>query len=548
MQKPELFAIFFFFIFLIVSQPRISLAADQSYQQDQDYLKFVRDAIEFPSREFYDYIVVGGGTVGCPLATTLSTSHSVLLLERGSSPRERPEVLLQANTLNILLEADDKDSPAQPFTSEDGVPNVRGRILGGGTMINYGFYSRADPYFYTNSGIEWDMKLVNESYKWVEETIVSKPIVGTWSSSVKEALLQAGNGPDNGFTFDHIIGTKIGGSTFDGNGRRHGAVELLNKALSNNIQVAIHATVERVIFSSNSQALSAVGVIYSDSKGKLHRAMLKPKGEVILSAGTLGSPQLLLLSGVGPMPYLSSLKIPTVKHHPSVGQFLVDNPTFDVHIAPPFEVQDSTVAIAGITEDYYKEAVSGPFPFNSPASVILFPNLSPLVNFTVLSVLHKLARPLSSGSLSLASSTNVTATPKVRFNYLSNPTDLAKCVLGTKNLVKVINSQVMEKYKFPGLNGTKEFKFVGASLPKDKADDAAFETYCRKMLTTFCHYHGGSVVGKVVDPHFNVIGIGALRVVDASTFNSSPGTNPQATLMMLGRYVGLRILEERESS
>ncbi|XP_052199191.1 sinalpyl alcohol oxidase Nec3-like [Diospyros lotus] len=545
MQKPALFAIFFVFIFFIVPQPRISLASE-SHNQDQDYLKFVNDATKFPSKQYYDYIVVGGGAVGCPLAATLSKSHSVLLLERGSSPYERPEVLLEANLMTNILEANDKDSPAQAFTSEDGIPNVRGRILGGGTMLNFGFYSRADPYFYAKSGIEWDMKLVNESYKWVEETIVSKPILGTWQSSVKEALLEAGNGPDNGFTFDHIIGTKIGGSIFDGNGRRHGAVELLNKAVSKNIRVAIHATVERVIFSSNSSGLSAVGVIYTDSKGKLHRAMLKPKGEVILSAGTLGSPQLLLLSGVGPKSYLSSLSIPIVKHHPMVGQFLADNPRFDINISPPFQVEDSGIAIAGITEDYYIEAASGSYPFDSPVNFILFPNPSPPANFTVLSIVEKLSRPLSTGSLRLASSTNVRRTPKVRFNYLSNPTDLANCVLGTKNLDRLINSKAMETYKFQGQNGTKEFKFVGLSLPENKTDDVAFETFCHKMLTSMYHYHGGCVVGKVVDPRFRVLGIDALRVLDGSTFTSTPGTNPQATLMMLGRYVGLRMQEERK--
>ena len=216
-------------------------------------MKFVHDAIEFPPEKHYDYIVVGGGTAGCPLAATLSANYSVLLLERGNTPHEKPEVLREENLFKTVLEAGiDKDSPAQTFTSEDGVPNVRGRILGGGTMINAGFYSRADKEFYSKSGIAWDMDLVKKSYKWVEEKIVFKPPVGTWQSSVKEALLEVGLGPSNGYTFNHVIGTKIGGSIFDKVGRRHGAVELLNQAVIKNIQVAIRAMVERVIFSSNS--------------------------------------------------------------------------------------------------------------------------------------------------------------------------------------------------------------------------------------------------------------------------------------------------------
>jgi choline dehydrogenase-like flavoprotein len=59
--------------------------------------------------------------------------------------------------------------------------------------------------------------------------------------------------------------------------------------------------------------------------------------------------------------------------------------------------------------------------------------------------------------------------------------------------------------------------------------------FCRRTVSTIWHYHGGCVVGKVVDRDYHLIGVGALRVVDGSTLTVSPGTNPQATLMMLGR-------------
>lgn len=65
---------------------------------------------------------------------------------------------------------------------------------------------------------------------------------------------------------------------------------------------------------------------------------------------------------------------------------------------------------------------------------------------------------------------------------------------------------------------------------------------------TIWHYHGGCQVGKVVDHDYKVLGVDALRVIDGSTFYYSPGTNPQATVMMLGRYMGVRILSERLAS
>ncbi|MFS7998641.1 putative (R)-mandelonitrile lyase [Helianthus anomalus] len=95
------------------------------------------------------------GTAGCALATTLSESYSVLLLERGRN--SDTSVLYKSNILRTLATVYDSDSPAQNFVSEDGVQHTRARILGCGCMIIYGFYSRADDYFYNNAGIEWDM-------------------------------------------------------------------------------------------------------------------------------------------------------------------------------------------------------------------------------------------------------------------------------------------------------------------------------------------------------------------------------------------------------
>ncbi|KAI5311338.1 hypothetical protein L3X38_000079 [Prunus dulcis] len=85
----------------------------------------------------------------------------------------------------------------------------------------------------------------------------------------------------------------------------------------------------------------------------------------------------------------------------------------------------------------------------------------------------------------------------------------------------------------------------GLSLPKNQTDILSFKIFCRGSVATFWHYQGGSIVGKVVDGGLRVMGINALRVVDSSVFNFSPGTNPQATLMMLGRYVGLTMLQAR---
>lgn len=134
------------------------------------------------------------------------------------------------------------------------------------------------------------------------------------------------------------MGTKIGGSTFDSTGRRQSAADLLSYAKTSNIRVTVHAIVERVLLATSlpypPSKPSAIGVVYRDQRGGFHHAMLRDKGEVLLSAGALGSPQLLLLSGIRPSAYLSSWGIPVARHHPYVGKFVYDNSINVISIVP----------------------------------------------------------------------------------------------------------------------------------------------------------------------------------------------------------------------
>ncbi|CAK9213423.1 unnamed protein product [Sphagnum troendelagicum] len=84
--------------------------------------------------------------------------------------------------------------------------------------------------------------------------------------------------------------------------------------------------------------------------------------------------------------------------------------------------------------------------------------------------------------------------------------------------------------------------------PSVRNDDAQLSSYCKGIVRTMWHYHGGCVMGKVVDTDYRVLKTNALRVIDGSTFVNSPGTNPQATVMMFGRYMVVQILRERLST
>lgn len=157
-------------------------------------------------------------------------------------------------------------------------------------------------------------------------------------------------------------------------------------------------------------------------------------------------------------------------------------------------------------------------------------------------ILEKVMGPASTGDLKLRN-TNVHDNPVVRFNYFQEPDDLRRCVDGVTTISRVIRSQAFANFTFPYLsfsqlvNMTMQFP-VNLRAKHDNASTST-EQFCIDSVMTIWHYHGGCQVGRVVDGDYKVLGVDALRVVDGSTFYNSPGTNPQATVMMLGRYIAI---------
>lgn len=353
----------------------------------------------------------------------------------------------------------------------------------------------------------------------------------------------------------------------------------------------------------------AHGVIFRDALGIKHRAYLKmgSKNEIIVSAGALGSPQLLMLSGVGPAGHLLAHNISLVLDQPMVGQGMSDNPMNAIFVPSPIPVEVSLIQVVGITHiGTYIEAASGENFAASPQSRD-FGMFSPKVRlhsiptqFSALFslsvglkfwarpknqtihlqigqlatvppkqrtpeaiakaidsmgqlqeqafrggfILEKIMGPVSTGHLELRNR-NPRDNPSVTFNYFKEPEDLQRCVKGMQIIEKIINSKSFSKFKYdylsvPALiNMTLDFPVN--LLPKHDNASTSLDQFCRDTVMTIWHYHGGCQVGMVVDHDYKVLGVDALRVIDGSTFNNSPGTNPQATVMMLGRYTHLDI-------
>ncbi|CAL9043654.1 unnamed protein product, partial [Musa banksii] len=316
-----------------------------------------------------DYIIIGGGTAGCPLAATPSHDSDVLVLERGGSPYGNSNISNLASFIRNLADVSRPTWPTQHFVSEDGVINARARVLGGGTCINAGFYSRASGQEVREMGL--DAELAEESYRLVEDVVAFEPQLSEWTSALKDGLLETGVTPYNGFTYEHSIGTKAGGTPFDHYGHRHTAADLLEHADPNSLTVLLRATVQRILFRKRGgQTPQAYGVLYSDEMGGMHEAYVKDgsAGEIILSAGALGSPQLLMLSGVGPSEHLRSFGIEVVLEQPMIGRGMSDNPMNIITVPSQQPVEISSIQVAGITHSgNYIESFTG---FNLAASLV----------------------------------------------------------------------------------------------------------------------------------------------------------------------------------
>ncbi|KAI3829333.1 hypothetical protein L1987_03453 [Smallanthus sonchifolius] len=529
---------------------------------------FMHEATKAPKISSYDYIVIGGGAAGIPLATTLSANYSVLLLERGGSPYENPNITSVFNFGSYFLD-DSPNSPSQKFISE-GVINSRARVLGGGTCINAGFYSRGEHKFNKEARLQ-DEKLVHESYEWTEKVMVFKPVVQKWQSALRAALVESGVTPHNGFTYDHVIGTKVSGTLFDENGTRHTAADLLQYANPKGLSVLLHATVEKILFKTKGRSRPlAYGVLFEDSLGNKHKACLKGghKDEIILSAGAIASPQLLMLSGIGPKEQLNTHKIKVLLHQPFIGKGMADNPMNSIFVPSPVAVEPSIVQVVGITRfgSYIEESGGFNFIFANTSS---YQGFSPQVisidlstsclnkknaEFDDLCCLQmggfffvKINGPISKGELKIEN-LNPSDNPSVTFNYFKEPKDLQKCVYGIKTMLKAAQSKAFSNYKYANMT-VKDILDLNLKLPVNLRVHAkassSLEQYCKETIRSIWHYHGGCRIGKVVDHKYKVFGVNALRVIDGSTILSSPGTNPQASILMLGRYMGVTILRQR---
>ena len=509
----------------------------------------------------YDYIIAGAGSAGCVLANRLTEDPAVkvLLLEAGGRDTER-NIQIPAAFAKLFQTACDWSyyTEAEPHLDNRKLYWPRGKVLGGSSSINAMIYIRGNHRDYDewrdlgNPGwgfvdvLPYFKKSENQQRGASEYHGTGGPLsVSDLRCTTPLSLAFVGAAVECGFRGNN----DFNGPSQEGfgyyqvtqkDGRRHSAAAaFLHPAMGRpNLTVKTGVLAAGILFDGK----RAIGVSYQEKKGN---AQARAEREVILSAGAIGSPQLLLLSGVGPADQLRKFGIPVVCDLPGVGANLQDHPALPVAYDCPEPVSlasaeslgsvmrymlfkdgplTSNVAEAG---GFLKISADCPTPdlqFHFGAALYVNHGLEPIKDhgFTLGPTL---VRPLSVGSLGLRSNNPLDA-PVINANYYAEPRDMTVMVEGIKLARRLAASRAFARYRgrewFPG---------------EDIKSDDALRAYVRQKSETLYHPAGTCKMGKdpmaVVDAELRVRGVERLRVVDASIMPTVPGGNTNAPTIMV---------------
>jgi choline dehydrogenase len=487
----------------------------------------------------YDYIIVGAGSAGCVLANRLTEdpATSVLVLEAGSTDETVPDIHDPTKAFTLVHTGVDwaYSTEEEPYLNHRKIDWPRGKALGGSSSINYMVYVRGHRHGFDhwralgNEG--WSYADVLPYFKKAENrergasayhgvggplNVFDPPAINPLTSAFIEAGVELGwphnddaNGASqDGFgTFQHTIR----------DGKRHStAVGYLHPVMSRpNLTVWTEALATRVLF----EGTRAIGVAYlRDGSDQQVRA----KKEVILSGGAINSPQLLMLSGVGPGGHLQQFGIRVVADVPGVGENLHDHPGVVTYYA----TKPSFSAFGGLAESGNAFVKTQPDLPEPDLQLIFGPFFLPPVQGNGYTIIVVLATPQSRGRIRLRSP-DPTQYPSILANYLAQQEDGAKLVKGIKLVRRLNQTKALAAFYQADAHPS-------AQLQKEEE----LVEFVRDHGQTFYHPVGTCKMGHdapaVVDEQLRVWGTAGLRVVDASIMPTIVNANPNAATIMIG--------------
>lgn len=496
------------------------------------------------SGSHWDVIIVGAGSSGSVLAARLSEDESrrVLLLEAGDAPARMDGFPEDVRLAHIVAGA----RPNSPvnwlvpgfITESREYTATRGRILGGSSSTNGGYfirprlddftswersgssrwgYDNALPLLramehdldYGDSDIHGDHGPVPVSHTDLDSFATRTFVNAAHDVGIPNHLDMNDQGPD---------GVGPVPTNTRGNIQYNSAMTYVAPALSRpNLTVWAETTVERILFSGT----TATGVrIRRNGETSDITA-----GEIVLSAGALATPQLLMLSGIGPQDSLATLGIPLVHHSPGVGQGLSDHPQLFAMWMPTEIHQPSPGSwMGGVLHTTFDGADIE--IIHSQLS------LSELVGEEATDAQALIVAPITprrTGEVRLTSTSMDTA-PVIHYRYLENPVVRADLRAAARLTHGLLTSESM----------LRDSQWSWGPPAEQIADDDALDAWIAEQVGTSMHACAtASFAGEnpVVDPEGKVLGVTGLRIADTSILPAAPRRGPAVAALLVGEII-----------
>lgn len=519
----------------------------------------------------FDYVVAGGGSAGCVVASRLSEDPgtTVRLLEAGGMGRN---VFVRAPLAFVLgmprgVNSWHLHTVPQPGLNGRRGFQPRGKGLGGSSIINAMIYARGHRSDYDRwaeaGNFGWGFDDVLEYFIRSEDNAIhtDSPWHGTGGplhvtdlvspSPINDAFLTAC--VNQGIPYNPDYNGEVHHGCYhvqvtQRDGERHSvAAAFIHPNLARpNLDVATRAHITRLVF----EGRRCVGVEYRQG-GRLR--MVRARREVILSAGAFGTPQILMASGIGPGRHLQDLGITTILDAPGVGRNLQDH--ISALLIYRARIPDDTVGVtprgvARILGQVYRwwrhrdglvtscAAESGAYYRTAPGVEPSDMEMELLVGIGDdhgrrihtghgFSVHLMLSRPKSTGEVRLADP-DTAVDPLIDPKYFDHPDDMTTLVAGTQIALDVMADPALDRYRGEML------------YPYHRDDPAQIEAMLRAHADTEYHPCGTAKMGPdhdemaVVDPQLRVRGVAGLRVADASVMPTIPSNNIHAPVLMIG--------------